>query len=158
MERQRFSNPLKDAVAGLPNVAWRDRSDVAKSKRMTHIQYALYPPADGVRPLLGDLARAGWRPEVEVLSAPEFVFAQYKCGAGGEVCAVHLLNYEFQKPVSGIRLRLPEGVVPVFSAPFEVVPHAEAPREIEPGVWELPAFARYAYCTLARRSGAIQRR
>ena len=145
--RQRFSNPLKDAVAGLPNVTWREAHDVARAKRMTHIQYALYPPEKGVKPLLGDLKKVGWRPSVEVLSAPETVFAQYKQDAAGNVVSVHLVNYVFLKPVDGVRLRLPAGCRPTFAAPFDGACGGE-PREVKPGVWELPSFTRYAYCEI----------
>ena len=145
--RQRFSNPLKDAVVGLPNVAWREKPDVAKAKRMTHIQYALYPPNDGVRPLLNDLAKVAFKPQAEVLSAPETVFVQYKQDAAGNVSSVHLVNYVFLKPVSGVRLRLPAGKRPDFSAPFDDAPAGE-PREVEPGVWELPPFTKYAFVTM----------
>ncbi|MBQ6915999.1 MAG: hypothetical protein IJQ65_09770 [Kiritimatiellae bacterium] len=146
--RQRFGNPLKDAVAGFPNVVWRNDYDTAKVKRMTHIEYAIHPPDKGVRPLLGDIAKTGWCPEVEVLSAPETVFAQFKLGPDGKVNAVHLLNYVFLKPVSGVRLRLPAGIVPCFAAPFDETPSAGFPREVLPCVWEMPVFTRYAFCAL----------
>ena len=146
--RQRFSNPLKAAVAGLANVAWRDAHDMARNKYMTHIKYALYPPEKGVRPLMEDLAKAGFKPQVEVISAPEAVFAQFKRDDAGRVVSVHFLNYEFRTPVSGVRIRVPTGVVPTFAAPFEGVRPGGAPREVEPGVWELPPFAKYAYFTL----------
>ena len=145
--RQRFSNTLKDGVKGLPNVAWRDEYDVAKAKYMNHIKYALYPPKKGVKPLMDDIARTGWRPQYEVVSAPEHVFAQFKAD-GDAVASIHLLNYRFLKPVSNIRIRLPKGKVPVFNAPFEQAPIKGSVREVEPGVWELPAFARYAYCVI----------
>ena len=147
--RQRFSNPLKEAVAGLPNVVWRNAHDTARSKCMTHIKYVIYPPDNGVQPLLGDIAKTSWRPAVEVVSAPESVFAQFKRDDSGNVVSVHLLNYEFLKPVSGVRIRVPAGMVPSFAAPFEGARPAGAPREVGPGVWELPPFAKYAYCTLA---------
>ena len=146
--RQRFSNPLKDAVGGLPNVTWREEPDVAKAKRMTHIQYALYPPEKGVGPLLGDLKKVGWRPQVEVLAAPETVFAQFKQDAAGNVGSVHLLSYVFNRPVAGVRVRLPAGRRPTFAAPFDGAPSADAPREVKPGVWELPSFEKYAYCEI----------
>jgi len=146
--RQRFSNPLKDAVAGLPNVVWRDAHDTARIKRMTHIKYALCPPDKGTRPLLDDLAKAGFRPQVEVVSAPEFVFAQFKRDGAGNVVGVHLLNYEFLKPVSGVRIRIPAGKTPSFAAPFDDSHLGSAPREVEPGVWELPPFAKYAVVNL----------
>jgi len=145
--RQRFSNPLKDAVAELSNVTWRDEPDVAKDKRMTHIQYALYPPEKGVQPMLDDLAKVGFKPQVEVLSAPETVFAQYKQDAAGNVCSVHLVNYVFRKPVKGVRIRIPVGEAPVFTAPFDGAQFGGTPREVAPGIWELPAFSKYAYCT-----------
>ena len=146
--RQRFTNPLKDAVADLANVSWREAHDVAEAKRMTGIQYALRPPAKGVRPLLDDLAKTGWKPSVEVVSAPESVFAQYKQDAAGDVCSVHLLNYVFRKPVAGVKLRFPRGKRLAFVAPFEDASVAGKPREVEPGVWELPPFAKYAFCTI----------
>ena len=145
--RQRFSNPLKEAVAGLSNVTWREAHDVARAKRMTHIQYALYPPEKGVKPLKGDLKKVGWRPPVEVLSAPETVFAQYKQDAAGNVVSVHLVNYVFLKPVDGVCLRLPAGRRPIFSAPFDGACGGEL-REVKPGVWELPSFTKYAYCEI----------
>ena len=145
--RQRFSNPLKDAIATLPNVAWRDEPDVAKAKRMTHIQYALHPPVKGVGPLLADLAKTGWRPAVEVVSAPEHVFAQFKQDSDG-VRSVHLVNYAFLKPVPGVRLRLPAGRRPSFTAPFDGSSAAVEPCEVEPGIWELPSFTRYAFCEI----------
>ena len=152
--RQRFSNPLKDAVAGLPNVVWRESPDVAKAKRMTHIQYALYPPKKGVGPLLGDLAKTGFRPQVEVLSAPETVFAQFKQDETGNVNSLHLVNYVFLKPVTGVRIRLPAGKSPTFAAPFDGASAAGDPREVEPGVWELPPFVRYAKIEIgSRKSG-----
>ena len=144
--RQRFSNPLKDATASLGNVVWRDEPDEAKAKRMTHIQYALHPPKKGVGPLMADLAKTGWRPPVEVVAAPETVFAQFKRDADGNVCSVHFVNYDFLKNVSGVRLRVPAGRRPLFAAPFD---GAEgAPREVEPGVWEIPPFVKYAYCEI----------
>ena len=115
---------------------------------MTHIKYAIHPPEKGVRPLLGDIAKTGWRPLVEVVSAPETVFAQFKCDDAGNVVSLHLLNYVFLKPVSGVRIRLPAGVTPTFDAPFDGAQTGSAPREVEPGVWELPTFVKYAYCTL----------
>ena len=145
--RQRFSNTLKDGVKGLPNVAWRDEYDVAKAKYMNHIKYALYPPKKGIRPLMDDIARTGWRPQYEVVSAPEHVFAQFKAD-GDAVASIHLLNYNFLKPVYNIRIRLPKGKVPVFNAPFEQTAAKGQVREVEPGVWELPAFACYAYCVV----------
>ena len=146
--RQRFSNVLKEAIVGLTNVVWREKHDVAKAKYMTHIQYALYPPEDGVRPILDDLSKVGFKPQVEVLSAPETVFAQYKQDEVGNVCSVHLVNYAFLKPVSGVRIRVPAGKVPMFAAPFDDAAICGKPREVAPGVWELPAFVRYAFCTL----------
>jgi hypothetical protein len=75
------------------------------------------------------------------------VFAQFKAD-GDAVASIHLLNYNFIKPVSNIRIRLPKGKVPVFNAPFEQTTAKGSVREIEPGVWELPAFACYAYCVI----------
>ena len=145
--RPRFVNPLKTAVEGLPNVAWRDEYDVVKAKYMTHIKYALHPPEKGVRPLLDDLAKTGWKPEFEVVFATESVFAQFKT-EGANVRSVHLLNYDFLKRVGGVLLRLPAGVKPVFSAPFDGDGTSRAPREVESGVWELPPFTRYAFCEI----------
>ena len=131
----------------MANVVWREKPDVAKAKRMTHIQYALYPPRGGVHPMLNDLAKVAFKPQVEVLFAPETVFAQYKQDAVGNVSGVHLVNYVFLEPVSGVRLRLPAGKRPDFSAPFDDTPAGE-PREVEPGVWELPPFTKYAFVTM----------
>jgi len=145
---QRFSNVLKEAVVGLTNVVWREKHDVAKAKYMTHIRYALYPPENGVRPILDDLSQVGFKPQVEVLSAPETIFAQYKQDEAGNVCSVHLVNYEFKTPVSGVRIRVPAGKIPMFTAPFDDATSGGKPREVAPGVWELPPFIRYAFCTL----------
>jgi hypothetical protein len=41
-----------------------------------------------------------------------------------------------------------EGHQAVFNAPFEQTTAKGSVREIEPGVWELPAFACYAYCVI----------
>ena len=115
---------------------------------MTHIKYALCPPDGGVRPLLDDIAGTGFKPQAEVVSAPESVFVQFKCDDAGNVSSVHLLNYEFLKPVSGVRIRVPAGMVLSFVAPFEDAPPGEAPREVDRSVWELPPFSKYAFCTL----------
>ena len=98
--------------------------------------------------MLTDLAKVAFKPQVEVLSAPETVFAQYKQDGAGNVCSVHLVNYVFLKPVSGVRIRVPAGKVPMFTAPFDdAAPHGK-PREVEPGVWELPPFTKYAFVTM----------
>jgi len=150
--RQRHTNPLKTAVAKLPNVAWRDEADSAKMKYLTHIKYAIYRPVEGAAPFLADLAKTGWKPSVEVVAAPETVFAQFKV-AGTDVASVHFVNYEFLHPVKGVRLRLPAGKKPVFFAPLDDPAATDPPREVSPGVWELPPFVKYAYCTINSKGG-----
>jgi len=147
--RQRHLNPLKEATKGLANVVWRDEPDVAKAKVMNHIKYTLRRPVRGSGPFLDDLAKTGWRGAVEVVSAPETVFAQYKTD-GKAITSVHLVNYVFTKPAGAVRLRVPEGRKPVFSAPFDAGV-AGAPREVGTDVWELPDFQRYAYVTFAAK-------
>ena len=138
--RQRATNPLKAALAGLANAVWRDERDVAPLRDVTHFTaYTVHAPQKGVRPLLEDLDRVGFAPPVAVLDAPETVFAQFKEDADG-VCAVLLLNYAFGSPVSGVRVRLSAGRVPRLRAPFEGA-LAQA-REVAPGVWELPPFTK----------------
>jgi len=145
--RQRHTNPLKTAVAKLPNVAWRDEADSAKMKYLTHIKYAIHRPVKGSAPFLADLAKTGWKPSLEVVAAPETVFAQFKV-AGTDVASVHFVNYEFLHPVKGVRLRLPAGKKPVFFAPLDDPAATGSPHEVSPGVWELPPFVKYAYCTV----------
>ena len=139
--RQRFGNPLREQVAALPNVAWRDAPDVAPAKRMNHIRYALNPPEKGVKPLLDDLARTGYRPEVEVVVAPETTFAELRRADGRSY--LHLLDYRFVQVVPGVRVRLPEGARPTFATPFADAP-APAPESLGGGVWRLPDFRGYA--------------
>ncbi len=143
--RQRFDNPLKSAVAGLPNVTWREKADKVEPMELTHIKYIVRPPEGGCDALARDLASVGCG-AYPVVSAPQTVLAEFKAEGGRRY--VHLLNYEFTKPVSVV-LRLPEGTRPEFSAPFDETPSAESPREVSPGVWMLPAFTRYACCTVS---------
>ncbi|MDD4025261.1 MAG: hypothetical protein PHN85_04990, partial [Kiritimatiellae bacterium] len=89
----------------------------------------------------------GWKPSVEVIAAPETVFAQFKA-TGSDIASMHFVNYKFLNPVKGVRLRLPVGRKPVFAAPLDDPPTAGSPREVSPGVWELPPFVRYAHCTI----------
>ena len=139
--RQRFTNPLHDAVAWMPNVSWRDDPDVASEvKRMDQMRFVISPPKDGVRPLKEDLAKVGYSYDVEVVTAPENTFVEIR--RGEDTTVIHLLDYSFTRKVGGVRIRLPENVLPVMTVPFGELDGK--PRSLGNGEWLLPDFAGYA--------------
>ena len=144
--RQRFDNAFKDAVAWMPNVSWRDDPDVAEVKRMDQMRCALRPPKGGVKPLKDDLAKVGYRPDVEVVEAPENTFAEIR--RGPDATYLHLLDYAFTRQVDGVRIRLPEKAVPAVSAPFGGA--VTEPKALGDGVWVLPGFTGYALVTIRK--------
>ena len=147
--RQRFDNPLKKAVGGLPNVVWRDEADEVTTQDLTHIKYIVNPPTKGCGTLAADLEKSGYRAVPAVVSAPEHVFAEYK--REGSVTYVHLLNYDFLGRVEGVGIRAKPGSSLAFAAPLDDGIEAGAPAEISPGVWRIPPFVRYARVEIRER-------
>ncbi|MDD4016442.1 MAG: hypothetical protein PHV28_00730 [Kiritimatiellae bacterium] len=113
---QRLENPLLPRLAGKPNVITRAEADVLpKVKIGWSARYA--PPADGGRALMADLAKTGFKGEVEVVNCPQTTFADIRKTADGY--AVLMLNYAPEKPVTGATVRVPAGAKSVCTLPFE---------------------------------------
>lgn len=94
---QRFENPFRAAVAGLPSVSWRDCPDADGG--LIAYRCEVKPPADGGRALMSDLARVGYCPAVAFEGLPDSVFVEVKRLNRG--FAVMLVNYDPATPVSG---------------------------------------------------------
>ena len=133
---QRFENPLRSALAGLPGVVWRDAPD--KVGGTLGWKYRVKPPADGGKALLADLAKAGWKAPVRFEGLPPHVFAEYKRLPSGAL-AVHLVNYDPAHPVAGAKIALPQGAAATAEEPFG----ADSAARPLPADGALPAFAQY---------------
>ena len=138
--RQRFTNPLHDAVAWMPNVSWRDEADVAgEVKRMDQMRFVIARPKDGVKPMMDDLAKVGYSTEIEVVNAPENTFAEFR--RDGDTAYLHLLDYTFTRKVEVVRVRLPEKAIPSVKVLIGEV--SGSPKFLGDGIWELPTFKGY---------------
>jgi hypothetical protein len=133
---QRRKNPFLPQVAGLPNVAVREKADSVKA--VLGWRYTVDAPADGGRALLADLAKTGWKAPVEFAGLPPHVFAEYKRLADGSL-AVHLVNMMPEEPVANGKVVLPAGVKAVAETPFG---KDASGREV-PADGLLPRFTEY---------------
>ena len=109
---QRFENPLRAALAGLPTAVWRERPDAVGGA--LGWRYRVEPPKDGGRALMDDLAKTGWRPAVRVENVPPQVFVEYRSLPQG--FAALFMNYDPSEPVRGAKVVTEKGVsdVPEF--------------------------------------------
>jgi hypothetical protein len=97
---QRFKNPLRSALAGVPTAGWRDVPDVVGGN--LGWSYKVEPPKDGGKALMDDIAKTGWRPKVRVEGLPPYVFMEVKKMPKGY--AVFLFNYNPSERVSGAKV------------------------------------------------------
>jgi len=109
---QRFENPLRAALAGVPTAAWRDEPDEVGGE--LGWSYRVEPPKDGGKALMADLAKVGWKPKVRVEGVPPYVFVEIKKMPKGY--AALFMNYNPSEPVVGAKVISDIGsvVVPAF--------------------------------------------
>ena len=97
---QRFENPLRSALAGLPTAVWRNAPDVVGGSLGWF--YRVEPPKDGGKALMDDIARTGWQSKVRSEGLPPYVFMEVKKMPKGY--AVFLFNYNPSEHVSGAKV------------------------------------------------------
>ena len=109
---QRFENPLRAALAGVPTAVWRDTPDVVGG--VLGWSYRVEPPKDGGKALMADLAKVGWEPKVRVEGVPPHVFVEVKKTPNGY--SVLFMNYNPSEEIVGAKVAFGvESVdVPVF--------------------------------------------
>jgi len=106
---QRFENPLRAALAGVPTAVWRDEPDAVGG--VLGWSYRVEPPKDGGKALMADLAKVGWKPKVRVEGVPPHVFVEVKKMPHGY--SVLLMNYNPSEQVSGAKVITDSGSVDV---------------------------------------------
>ena len=106
---QRFENPLRAALAGLPTAVWRDEPDVVGGE-LGWI-YRVEPPKDGGKALMADLAKVGWKPKVRVDGVPPYAFVEIKKTPKGY--AALFMNYNPSEQVVGAKVITDIGSVDV---------------------------------------------
>ena len=110
---QRFENPLRTALAGVPTVAWRGEPDAVGGE--LGWSYRVEPPKDGGKALMADFAKIGWKPKVRVEGVPPHVFVEVKKMPKGY--AVLFMNYNPSDEIVGAKVISDLGSVdiPAFS-------------------------------------------
>ena len=148
---QRRVNPLLPQLKGLAHVVCRASEDLIPKATLAW-SLSVEPPKDGGAALMANLRRVGWRAPADFTGLPPHVFAEYRRLADGTL-AVHLINYQPEKPIVGAKLRLPSGA----SATFEEPLGRNAAKVALSGVATLPDFAEYALICITEPFGCCTR-
>ena len=106
---QRFENPLRAALSGVPTAVWRDVPDTVGGAMGW--RYRVEPPKDGGKALMADLAKTGWKPKVRIEGVPPYVFVEVKKMPKG--FAVLFMNYNPSEQVTTAKVLTDSGVVDV---------------------------------------------
>ena len=106
---QRFVNPLRESLAGVATVVWRDEPDMVGGE--LGWGYRVEPPKDGGKALMADLAKTGWQPKVRIEGVPPYVFAEVKKMPDGY--SVLFMNYNPSEQVLGAKVLADSRIVDV---------------------------------------------
>lgn len=152
--RQRVESPLPDLARIGRNVRFRAEADRC-AIHSTAWKYLVDAPQDAGRRLCQDLAAVGFRPEVTVVSAPCSVMTEMKRTPEG--FAVHLLNYDPERPVPAVKLSTGHQGRITFREPFKsgdtVVLHPDSE-----GCVSLQAFDVYGVLQVSKNQQESENR
>lgn len=116
LNRQRFSNPLRERLSKCPTVVWRELADRLTGAAELGWSYRIPAPQDGGDALVSDLSSVGFRLPYVLSGVPRWVAVEVKRTSDGY--ALQFVNYRPAETMRNVEVEAP-GFRVIRVSPFD---------------------------------------